>query len=81
MYADDTYSGSAMSSSQGLHTTRSTVSSIYDTPDAGHDHSNHVNHSFTRRALTPVATQPVSSTEEYKEMVHCKTNTLSVCSA
>ena len=69
MYADDTYSGSAMSSSQGLHTIKSTVSSIYDTPDAGHDHSNHANLSFTRRACTPAATQPVSITEEYMEMV------------
>ena len=69
MYADDTYSGSAMSSSQGLHTIRSTVSSIYDTPDGGHDHSNQVNLSFTRRARTPAATQPVSSTEEYMKMV------------
>lgn len=65
MYADDTYSGSVMSSSQGLHTTRSTVGTIYNYPDASQNHSNL---SFTRRARTPAATQPVSITEEYMEM-------------
>ena len=85
MYADHTSSGGAVSSSGGLQTTQSTVSTVYDTeqssavgalqphdydsPNFGQDQKHHVYPAFTRRPVHPHTTQTLSINEDYMEML------------